>query len=151
MSEHSNIGAVARDTGISVRTIRFYEAEGVLPAPARTRSGYRSYTETDVRRLRLIKNARDLGLSLNEARELVERAFSSECSAFAPQLLDLVATRRDGVQKRIVELQALLVQLDELEDHARHAECATEAGDGQLVAECTFCPMIDDDAEREVP
>ena len=52
MAAALTIGAVARETGLPVRTIRFYEAEGVLPAPARTASGYRAYSANDVRRLR---------------------------------------------------------------------------------------------------
>ena len=50
MAANLTIGAVARRTGVPVPTIRFYEAEGVIPAPARTAAGYRLYGTTDIRR-----------------------------------------------------------------------------------------------------
>jgi len=64
------IGEISERVGTDAPTIRFYEAEGVLPKPARTEAGYRSYTESDVERLRFIKKARALGLSLAEIREM---------------------------------------------------------------------------------
>lgn len=142
MGTQLTIGHVARDTGLPIRTIRFYESEGVLPAPARTSSGYRVYSPIDVRRLRLIRNARALGLGLPEIRTLVEQAFASDCRSFAPQLQELIAAKRHDVKARIRELKDLQDELEELECHVLHAACATEPG--QLVAECNFCPLIDE-------
>lgn len=139
------IGVVARETGVPVRTIRFYEAEGVLPRPPRTRAGYRTYSPKDIRRLILVRNARLLGLPLPEVRALVEQAFSAECQAFAPQIRALITNRRADVKLRIAEMRQLLRELDELEEHVSHAECTTTPG--QLVAECGFCPMIDEETE----
>jgi len=59
MIENRTNGTVARHIGVPVRTIRFYKAEGLRPAPARTAAGYRLYTTTDVRRLRLIRQVVD--------------------------------------------------------------------------------------------
>ncbi|MEX2246296.1 MAG: MerR family transcriptional regulator [Dehalococcoidia bacterium] len=137
------IGAVSRHTGLPVRTIRFYEAEGVIPAVGRGRSGYRLYTPADVRRLLLVKNARVLGLGLPEVRTLVEQAFASDCHSFGPQLRALIDARRTDVKRRVAELRHLQHELDALEQHVLHAECATTPG--QLVAECGFCPLIDDE------
>ncbi len=97
MAKGMTIGAVARETGVPVRTIRFYESEGVLPAAARTGSGYRMYSESDVRRLRMVRDARLLGLALPDARALVERAFSSDCATFAPELRAVIAARKAEV------------------------------------------------------
>ena len=143
MGSQLTIGRVARDTGLPIRTIRFYESEGVLPAPSRTSSGYRVYSPIDVRRLHLIRNARALGLGLPEIRTLVEQAFASDCRSFAPQLQDLIAAKRNDVKARIRELKDLQEELDQLERHVAHAACATEPG--QLVAECDFCPLIDEE------
>ena len=65
------IGQVARSAGASVETIRFYEREGLLERPARSASGYRKYAPEAVARLRLIRQAKDLGFSLNEIKELL--------------------------------------------------------------------------------
>ena len=143
MMQSLTIGKVAQDTGVSIRTIRFYESEGVLPAPSRTKSGYRQYSTNDIRRLRLIRNARVLGLGLPEIRTLVAQAFSSECNSFAPQLRELIQAKREDVTQRIADLHELQRELDDLERHVSHAQCATEPG--QLVAECGFCPLIDEE------
>jgi DNA-binding transcriptional MerR regulator len=142
MTERLTIGVAARRSGVPVRTIRFYEAEGLLSLPARTAAGYRLYTTTDVRRLRLIRRVRLLGLPLAQVRALVEQAFASECGAYAHQVLDLVDRRRTEVDRRIAELQALRTELDTVAEHVRHV--ATEAPTGQKVATCGCCPLIDE-------
>jgi MerR family copper efflux transcriptional regulator len=65
------IGRIARAAGASVETIRFYEREGLLEHPARSASGYRNYPPAAVVRLRFIRQAKELGFSLNEIRELL--------------------------------------------------------------------------------
>ncbi|WP_116244722.1 MerR family transcriptional regulator [Nocardiopsis sp. FIRDI 009] len=70
-AHHMRIGEVAERTGLSLRTIRYYgEVDLVVPS-ARSRGGYRLYTETDVDRLQLIKRMKPLGFSLDETRELL--------------------------------------------------------------------------------
>ena len=56
-----SIGAVAKDTGLKVPTIRFYEQEGLIGPPPRTESGRRLFSDKDVRRLTFIRHARTLG------------------------------------------------------------------------------------------
>ena len=65
------IGQMARSAGASVETIRFYEREGLLEHPARSASGYRNYPPEAVARLRMIRQAKALGFSLNEIKELL--------------------------------------------------------------------------------
>ena len=142
MTGKLTIGAVAKRTGVPAKTIRFYEAEGLIAAPQRTESGYRVYSPTDVRRLRLARRARLLGLALPEVKALVEQAFESDCSAFGEQLLDRITAQRIQVDQQITELQALKGELDELERHVRHD--LEECRPGEKVAECSFCPMIDE-------
>jgi MerR family copper efflux transcriptional regulator len=64
------IGQVARDAGVGVETVRFYEREGLLEQPARRASGYRIYELDAVDRLRFIKQAQRLGFTLREIKEL---------------------------------------------------------------------------------
>lgn len=66
------IGELAKATGVTAETIRYYEREGVIPAPERVGTGrYRRYDRTDAERLRFVRRARDLGFTLEEVRELL--------------------------------------------------------------------------------
>lgn len=143
MEEKLTIGAVSRRIGVPSKTIRFYEQQGVIAPPGRTDAGYRLYTASDIRRLRLVKRARLLGLSLPQVRALVDQAFASECGEFAETVLELIAAQRQEIHRRIGELEALELELKELERHVRICDC--EAEPGQLVADCSFCSLIDEE------
>ena len=65
------IGQVAKQAGIGVETVRFYEREGLIQEPARLPSGYRQYPPATVQRIRFIRRAKDLGFSLKEISELL--------------------------------------------------------------------------------
>ncbi|WJY14008.1 Cu(I)-responsive transcriptional regulator [Pectobacteriaceae bacterium CE90] len=66
-----NISDVAKKTSLSSKTIRFYEEKGLLTAPLRCENGYRSYDAHHVEELTLLRQARQVGFSLEECRELV--------------------------------------------------------------------------------
>src|SRR5688572_25426250 len=114
MRAELTIGALAQRTGVSPKTIRFYEQQGVLPAAARTPAGYRAYTPRVVRRLRLVRQARAHGLPLAETKPLVEQAFASECHPFGDQLLAHIVQQRAAIDQRMAELAALRDELDVL-------------------------------------
>lgn len=65
------IGKVARGAGLAIDTVRYYEREGLLNKPARTAAGYRHYSSDAVARLRFIRQAKDLGFTLSEIKELL--------------------------------------------------------------------------------
>lgn len=65
------IGRLAKQIGVNIDTIRYYERNRLLPEPARRLSGYREYGPTDVARLRFIMRAKDLGFTLAEIAELL--------------------------------------------------------------------------------
>jgi DNA-binding transcriptional MerR regulator len=70
-SSSLTIGQVAKGAGVGVETVRFYEREGLVPAPKRRPSGYRQYPADTVRRIRFVQAAKDLGFTLKEIRELL--------------------------------------------------------------------------------
>ena len=68
---YPTIGQLAKQGGVNLETIRYYERRGILPQPPRTSSGYRVFSNESVRRLRFIKRAQVLGFSLREIEELL--------------------------------------------------------------------------------
>ena len=71
MNRATRIGEAARETGLTVDAIRFYEKQSLLPRPARTAGGFRLYSGESVERLQFILQAQTLGFSLAEIRELL--------------------------------------------------------------------------------
>lgn len=96
------IGDLAEATGVTVDTLRYYEREGLLPRVDRTAGGFRCYSQEAAQRLRFIKQARDLGLSLREIRQLVEPE-NCRCSA----MRDVIAERLADVDRRLRDLASL--------------------------------------------
>ncbi|NCT89418.1 MerR family transcriptional regulator [Cellulomonas sp. APG4] len=68
---HHQIGEVAERTGLSLRTIRYYEEVGLVTPSSRSQGGFRLYTQADVARLELVMRMKPLDFSLDEMRELL--------------------------------------------------------------------------------
>ena len=66
-----NIGQVAKQTGVTVETVRFYEKQGLIAAPQRTDAGYRQYPLDTVKRVRFIQHAKEVGFTLKDIGELL--------------------------------------------------------------------------------
>ncbi|VTU01460.1 family transcriptional regulator : MerR family transcriptional regulator OS=Candidatus Entotheonella sp. TSY2 GN=ETSY2_48225 PE=4 SV=1: MerR: MerR-DNA-bind [Gemmataceae bacterium] len=66
-----SIGKLAKEAGIGVETVRFYERKGLLDAPNRKDSGYRQYDDEAVQRLRFIRRAQQVGFTLKEIQDLL--------------------------------------------------------------------------------
>jgi MerR family transcriptional regulator, copper efflux regulator len=103
------IGQLATMTGIPVRTIRFYEQSGLLPAPARTPGRYRDYDASAVSRLRFIRAAQGLNLSLAEIAEVL-RIWDDGASPCG-YVTDLLTGHLERVERRIAELITLRDEL----------------------------------------
>lgn len=103
------IGEVAERTGLSAPTIRYYESIGLLAAPARSETGYRRYTDTNVEELRFVKKAQSLGFSLDEIGEILKlsRAGDTPCA----HVLDLSRRHLAAVEQRIAQLTRFRDQL----------------------------------------
>jgi MerR family transcriptional regulator, copper efflux regulator len=105
------IGVLAKQAGVKLATVRYYERRGLLPSPPRTASGYRVYSADAARRLRFIRHAQELGFTLAEVEELLglssRKRSSAEVCAFASQKIATIDERirsLRGLRKRLERL-----------------------------------------------
>lgn len=139
------IGAVARETGCTVPTIRYYEEIGLLPAAARTDSGQRHYGEAAVRRLTFIRRCRDFGFSIEQVRELV--GLVDQPDRPCVEVRDMASVHLSALRIKLAELQALEASLAGFVD-----SCNTACAGGAAV-DCTILEdlALPADKARVVP
>ncbi|NEE20647.1 MerR family transcriptional regulator [Streptomyces sp. SID7499] len=117
-TEHMQIGEVAARTELSLRTIRHYEETGLVVPSARSRGGFRLYTEADVARLMVIRRMKPLGFTLDEMRALLEATDRLDSGGeLAPddraELLGRVRDFERAAQQRVEELRTRLSRAEE--------------------------------------
>ncbi|MGN6574798.1 MAG: MerR family transcriptional regulator [Nocardioides sp.] len=109
--QHAQIGEVAERTGLSLRTIRYYEEVGLVTPSGRTAGGFRLYAESDVARLLLIRRMKPLGFSLDEMRDVLAVLDELDAAPDGARRDDLIARleahRRDA-DERVEQLQRRL-------------------------------------------
>ena len=121
------IGELAKATGSTTKTIRYYELVGLLQEPERTESGYRLYNAKDVERLIFIKKAKSLGFSLTDVGEtLVLYDTRQAPCVHVLALLDRKIQEIDRLVNELKELQHELMQLRE--ESAKRVERGVEGG-----------------------
>ena len=115
------IGEVAGQAGVSVDTVRFYERVGVLPAPARTGSGYRDYRPETVERIRLTRKLQAIGFTLSDAVDALAAhdAGGATCESERWRLQAVL----DRVDARLAELGALRARIVEAQDACTRGDC----------------------------
>ncbi|WP_322804551.1 Cu(I)-responsive transcriptional regulator [Vibrio alfacsensis] len=124
-----NIGAIAKLTGLSSKSIRMYEDKGIISPPNRSESGYREYSDKHIQELNLVSRAKNAGFSLQECKEFVHLAGnpnrkSSEVKARAMDKLE-------EVEQKIAHLLEIKKQLE-----SWVSACPGNAK--------SHCPIIDD-------
>lgn len=109
-----NIGQLARQAGVPIDTVRYYERQQLLPTAARTAGGYRIFGEQDLRRLRFIRRAKTLGFSLDEIGELL--SLSDHPPQDMGSVRDTARIRLQDIELRMAELQRMHGALSQLVD-----------------------------------
>jgi len=113
------ISELAERVGVAPSTVRYYERIGLVPLPARTASGYRSYDDDAAGRLLFVTRAKRIGLTLEQIAALLPVWDGVHCAATHEQIAQLVATKRAEVLEHIRELERFASQLDEIADALR--------------------------------
>jgi DNA-binding transcriptional MerR regulator len=104
----------SRLSGLSAKTIRYYESIRILPSPPRTSNGYRDYREKDLERVRFVAGIRSLDLSLDEIAEIL--AMRDRREAPCRTLLDRIEQKADQIEERIRVLRQMETDLRQLHD-----------------------------------
>jgi DNA-binding transcriptional MerR regulator len=106
------IGKLARETGIKVVTIRYYEQIRLMPVAPRTGGNYRTYTEVHRRQLRFIRRCRDLGFTIDQIRDLLR--LSSEKTRACAEVDRIAEQHRRTVEEKLADLKRLASELRRL-------------------------------------
>jgi Hg(II)-responsive transcriptional regulator len=122
-------GQVARQSGVNIETLRYYERRGLLDVPPRRPSGYREYSEEAVRVIRFVKRAQELGFSLYEVETLLELAAGGPANCDAART---VATRK------VEELDAKMRSIRAMQGSLRKLISTCELPRGQRE-----CPLLE--------
>jgi len=130
-----NIGDVSRDSGLPVKTIRYYE-DIDLVRPARCANGYRDFSEQDVHKLAFLGRSRSPGFTIEDCRKLM--SLYEDRDRASADVKALASEHLDRITRKIEELQALKSTIETL--------VACCHGDDR-----PDCPILDDLAGREPP
>jgi MerR family mercuric resistance operon transcriptional regulator len=123
------IGQLARRVGLRPSAIRYYEAQGILRSPDRSAKGYRLYGPEAIIRLQFIRRSKELGFSLDEVRQLIERSRNQPPCALSREL----------IERHLAEVESELHHLRSLRDRLKrllHLPPPAQASDG-------VCPLIE--------
>lgn len=100
-----SIGALAKASGVTTPTIRYYEEIGLIPKARRSPSGQRYYEDADLSRLTFIRQCRDFGFGIEQVRLLLDLSISRERDCIETR--DLAQAHLDEVRRKLDELRAL--------------------------------------------
>ncbi|HFS4898582.1 TPA: Hg(II)-responsive transcriptional regulator, partial [Enterococcus faecium] len=115
--------------GVNKESIRYYERKNLLPEPDRTNSGYRVYSEEDVKRVKFIKHLQEIGFSLNEIYKLL--GVVDKDNIRCEGMFEFVSKKEREIQKKIENLNRIEYMLKDL-----RARCPDEK-------ELYACPIIE--------
>lgn len=133
------IGELARLAGVTPDTIRYYEKEKMMDVPERSAGGFRLYSEADLQRLRFIRHAKQLGLTLDAIRDLLSIRIDPEHHT-CQESKDIVKARLREVELRIAELQMM----------QRSLQCLSDAccGSAHTSLDCSILEILEQGMEK---
>ncbi|HEV2620112.1 MAG TPA: helix-turn-helix domain-containing protein [Acidobacteriaceae bacterium] len=109
MVDQFSIGALAKEVGVKVVTIRYYEQIGLLPTPERTEGNYRSYNRAHAEQLQFIRRCRELGFPLDQIRDLFR--LSSESAESCQEVCAIADRHLVSVETKLADLKRLASEL----------------------------------------
>ena len=138
--ETYQIGVLATRSGVSPDALRYYERLGLLPPPQRTSGGFRVYAAETLDRLRFIKQAQTLGLTLHEIGALVSYQTQADGLGRCREVRDLLRLKLADLQARLAELEDFRITLS---GYLAECERTLSPGDASKAHGETCCPVIE--------
>jgi len=132
-------GELAERSGCHIETVRFYEKQGLLPAPPRTAGGHRAYGPQHLARLTFIRRSRELGFTLDQVRGLLALVDGGTCTC--AEVRTITVGHLADIRRKIADLRRLEAVLDDLA-----ARCT-----GDEVPECPVIEALSRDAPADAP
>ncbi len=134
MNKGMKIGEIAKATGLTTKTIRYYELNRLVEEPERTESGYRIYRQEDVERLEFVKKAKRLGLSLEEIRDILQ--LHAQRQAPCVHVLALLDRKLD-------QLDDIMREMDEFRQELMRLRVESQVRLEQLPEDARICGIIE--------
>jgi len=134
------ISELSAKTGLTPHTLRFYEKHGLIQASSRSESGYRYYSEADVRRVDFVKAARNIGFSLDDISQLLSIRLDKQ-SHSCQEVTDITRAKLQEVNAKIKELQSMQQTLGILLDSC--------CGGPENATHCSIMEALDEGLIRQ--
>jgi MerR family copper efflux transcriptional regulator len=112
--DHYSIGEVAEKTGLPAKTIRFYEQEGIITSATRSENGYRTYSESALEEIKMLKTARDMGLPLSEIKKLTRGCENGDCRHSKEYIDKSISDYLEILTAKINQMTLLKTKLQDL-------------------------------------
>jgi MerR family mercuric resistance operon transcriptional regulator len=130
------IGKLAKEAGVGIETVRFYERRGILNQPPKPTHGYRAYSQRDLVTIKYVKEAQGLSFSLDEVQALFARA-EGEAKGFCSAVRGVARKKLAAVQRQIAELRQLEAKLQKF-----LVDCAANKGEKNcpILRQIRACP-----------
>jgi DNA-binding transcriptional MerR regulator len=123
------IGEVSGLVGLSTKTIRYYESIQLITSSERKENNYRVYSENDVQKLRLVVEAKNLGIPLNDVKRIVNACFEEGCAHLKEYLTSRIPEYLSQTDQKILELQKLRGRLSSLQNKLQTQEDCNDCSD----------------------
>jgi DNA-binding transcriptional MerR regulator len=120
--DHYLRGELAKEAGLNIETLRYYEKINLIPAAERNESGYRLYPKEALNRLKLIKMAQNCGFSINEIKHILLMIENpAECNTNSDEVID---RKMCEIDKKINEMKYMKDMLSGIKDNLRNQNCS---------------------------
>ena len=139
------IGEVARLTGFPTKTLRYYEEIGLVRPTSRTEAGYRLYGPEEVARLEFVRQAKLIGLKLEEIKELVDLAAEGKRGEVIPRLEEILEAKIEETRRRMAELAEFQEHLLHYRRRTFEADPAESCGCGDGLSFCGCLEAVTED------